>query len=332
MMNNQKAFTATIELFILGDKEYYRYVDCATGESSLVPAWCLDNFYDFPQQMKDGEHIRNGAQINLIRDEEKNRVYADYRFYVRRRRQQPEAGEPKATVSERIVAALTKGSESEDASVSAALIDEAVPYAPVKNVAQLMGQLFGGHFNDFTAEQLCQVICDAKEEPESVTRAKVCNLLGKANVTLTDDFTTSSTPNIYDEQGRIDLRLLRLLSSIVNNRAGGDLIVGAQGGNVCGINAELDAHTESSSFAELADGLKNIIGKAIDCPELADGLEMSLLKTSDSKLFVHIRIPAWNGEPVFVGGTELWVRSDDGEPRQLFGKEMAKFICQRNRA
>lgn len=290
------------------------------GEETSIPEWCLTDFVHFPNNVLDDEqHIKKGSTLKLWKMEN-GKIFPDYTAYQRKEKK---TIEPTANLKHMSHDNLFEGTSL---------------YAP-KTLDELQ-QLFAERnavtpFSPTTVRQTITLMAKGNEAEKTEFLA---GLLGVSSMKLSSqesntlEYKTSflhcSKP-VRNERAAQYQQIFQAITSFGNSHREGRIFIGVNNnGEVVGIEKELESETYFDNRADFQKDFKNTLTQCIGNYAFTSSIEFRWYKTEDMKLFCEIRIPEWNGDILFLNGSEIYVRDEAGK-RQLKNKDIIDFIINK---
>lgn len=307
----------------LNSKPFYTFKNLETNEMETVPCWCLDNFVVFNNDLLDEYgHLKVGVEVQL-RKMENGYIYPGL-IYEKR--------------SEPILANHTKPSVNMS---KESLYDGISLYGDTQNDINTLWSLFSSRCDSFSADILIEGIkVRNKEEEEQLAFLKSALKLDGiqlpvqegSDVEFKSSFVHTASPIKNNERTMQYRNIFSEIAAFANSHIQAYVYIGINNdGSIKGVEDEMLHEVPFNTRADFEADFLNQLFMATNNNILASSISLNWYKTNDEHIFCKITIPVWNGDIIFLNGSELYIRGNACK-RRLKNNDMIQYIVANYKA
>ena len=307
----------------LNSKPFYTFKNLETNEIETVPCWCLDNFVVFNNDLLDEYgHLKVGVEVQLRKMENGN-IYPGL-IYEKR--------------SEPILANHTKPSVNMS---KESLYDGISLYGDTQNDINTLWSLFSSRCDSFSADILIEGIKvrNKKEEEQLAFLKSALKLDGiqlpvqeGSDVEFKSSFVHTASPIKNNERTMQYRNIFSEIAAFANSHIQAYVYIGINNdGSIKGVEDEMLHEVPFNTRADFEADFLNQLFMATNNNILASSISLNWYKTNDEHIFCKITIPVWNGDIIFLNGSELYIRGNACK-RRLKNNDMIQYIVANYKA
>ena len=307
----------------LNSKPFYTFKNLETNEIETVPCWCLDNFVVFNNDLLDEYgHLKVGVEVQL-RKMENGYIYPGL-IYEKR-------SEPMLPNSTKLSVNMSKES----------LYDGIALYDGIQDDIDTLWELFGSRCDSFSADILIKGIkVRNKEEEEQLAFLKSALKLNGmqlpvqegSDVEFKSSFVHTASPIKNNERTMQYRNIFYEIAAFANSHIQASIYIGINNdGSIKGVEDEMLHEVPFNTRADFEADFLNQLFMATNNNILAFSISLNWYKTKDENIFCKITIPEWNGDIIFLNGSELYIRGNACK-RRLKNNDMIQYIVANYKA
>lgn len=307
----------------LNSKPFYTFKNLETNEIETVPCWCLDNFVVFNNDLLDEYgHLKVGVEVQL-RKMENGYIYPGL-IYEKR-------SEPMLPNSTKLSVNMSKES----------LYDGIALYDGIQDDIDTLWELFGSRCDSFSADILIKGIkVRNKEEEEQLAFLKSALKLNGmqlpvqegSDVEFKSSFVHTASPIKNNERTMQYRNIFSEIAAFANSHIQASIYIGINNdGSIKGVEDEMLHEVPFNTRADFEADFLNQLFMATNNNILAFSISLNWYKTKDENIFCKITIPEWNGDIIFLNGSELYIRGNACK-RRLKNNDMIQYIVANYKA
>ena len=312
-----------IECDKLNNKPFYKFKNLETNEIDTVPCWCLDGFVVFNEDLLDADgHLKLGAEVQLRKMENGN-IYPGLIYEKRSEPMLPNSTKPLFSMSKE------------------SLYDGIALYDGIQDDIDTLWELFGSRCDSFSADILIKGIkVRNKEEEEQLAFLKSALRLDGmqlpvqegANVEFKSSFVHTASPIKNNERTMQYRNIFSEIAAFANSHIQASVYIGINNdGSIKGVEDEMLHEVPFKTRADFEADFLNQLFMATNNNILASSISLNWYKTEDEHIFCKITIPEWNGDIIFLNGSELYIRGNACK-RRLKNSDMIQYIVANYKA
>ena len=312
-----------IECDKLNNKPFYKFKNLETNEIDTVPCWCLDGFVVFDEDLLDEDgHLKLGAEVQLRKMENGN-IYPGLIYEKRSEPMLPNSIKPLFSMSKE------------------SLYDGIALYGGTQNDINTLWSLFSSRCDSFPADILIEGIkVRNKEEEEQLAFLKSALRLDGmqlpvqegANVEFKSSFVHTASPIKNNERTMQYRNIFSEIAAFANSHIHASVYIGINNdGSIKGVEGEMLHEVPFNTRADFEADFLNQLFMVTNNNILASSISLNWYKTEDEHIFCKITIPEWNGDIIFLNGSELYIRGNACK-RRLKNSDMIQYIVANYKA
>ncbi len=304
---------------------YYTFKNLETKDTGTVPCWCLDDFAIFNEQdMDPNGHLRIGAEVQLI-DMGNGKFYPGLKYERKpRERSTSMHRQPARTMSKE---SLYEGTE--------------IYNMCIQDDIENLWKEFEDNCDKLSQNILVEGIKTRNKGIEeqkmflisALGLNKITSLIQEStDIEFKSSFMHTPYPKKINEKVQQYRNIFAEIVAFANSHLDGKIYVGINNdGSINGLENELLNEAPFSTRADFEADFLNQLFMATQNNRFASSISLKWYKTKDEHIFCKIIIPEWNGDIIFLNGSELFIRGNACK-RHLKNNDMIQYIVANYKA